>query len=73
MKDLLLFNETFRRTNELTSRAINLAAGQVAVKNPKDKKEKQYIQFDDNSASWDAALDREVMGTLHWNDNNLNM
>ena len=64
MKDLILYNETFRRTNEFTSRAINLAAGQVAVKNPKDKKEKQYIQFEDNSASWDAALDREVMGTL---------
>ena len=64
MKDMLLFNETFRRTNELTSRAINFASGLVAVKNPEAKPEKQYIQFDDNSDTWDEALDREVMGTL---------
>ena len=64
MKDLILYNETFRRTNELTTRAVNYAAGSLAVKNPKDKKEKQYIQFEDNSSTWDEALDREVMGTL---------
>ena len=64
MKDMLLFNETFRRTNELTSRAINFASGLIAVKNPKTKPEKQYVQFDDNSDTWDEALDREVMGTL---------
>ena len=61
MKDMLLFNETFRRTNELTSRAINFASGLIAVKNPKTKAEKQYAMFDD---TWDAALDREVMATL---------
>ncbi len=64
MKDMLLFNETFRRTNELTSRAINFASGLIAVKNPKAKAEKQYAMFDDNSDTWDEALDREVMGTL---------
>ena len=64
MKDMLLFNETFRRTNELTSRAINFASGLIAVKNPKTKAEKQYAMFDDNSDTWDAALDREVMATL---------
>ena len=64
MKDMLLFNETFRRTNELTSRAINFASGLVAVKNPKAKPEKQYVQFDDNSDTWDEALDREVMAAL---------
>ena len=64
MKDMLLFNETFRRTNELTSRAINFASGLIAVKNPEAKAEKQYAMFDDNSDTWDAALDREVMATL---------
>ena len=64
MKDMLLFNETFRRTNELTSRAINFAQGLIAVKNPKAKAEKQYAMFDDNSDTWDAALDREVMAAL---------
>ena len=64
MKDMLLFNETFRRTNELTSRAINFASGLIAVKNPEAKAEKQYAMFDDNSDTWDAALDREVMAAL---------
>ena len=64
MKDMLLFNETFRRTNELTSRAINFAQGLIAVKNPKAKAEKQYAMFDDNSDTWDADLDREVMAAL---------
>ena len=64
MKDLIYFNETFRRTNELTTRAMNYAAGFLAVKNPQAKAEKQYVQFDDNSDSWDGALDREVMATL---------
>ena len=64
MKDMLLFNETFRRTNELTSRAINFASGLIAVKNPEAKAEKQYVMFDDNSDTWDAALDREVMAAL---------
>ena len=64
MKDMLLFNETFRRTNELTSRAINFAQGLIAVKNPEAKAEKQYAMFDDNSDTWDAALDREVMAAL---------
>ena len=64
MKDMLLFNETFRRTNELTSRAINFASGLIAVKNPKAKAEKQYAMFDDNSDTWNAALDREVMAAL---------
>ena len=64
MKDMLLFNETFRRTNELTSRAINFASGLIAVKNPEAKAEKQYVMFDDNSDTWDAAPDREVMAAL---------
>ena len=64
MRDLMYFNETFRRTNELTTRAMNYASGFLAVKNPQAKKEKQYVQFDDNSDSWDGALDREVMATL---------
>jgi len=54
-----LFNETFMRTNELSDRALKAF-----------KKEKQgtakapYVTFDDNSNTWDAALDREVQATL---------
>ena len=54
-----LFNETFMRTNELSDRALKAF-----------KKERQgtakapYVTFDDNSNTWDAALDREVQATL---------
>lgn len=63
MKAWTFFTETFRRTNELTTRAMKVCNG-MAVKNPADKEEKQYQQFDDNSAEWDAATDREVLAAL---------
>ena len=63
-KNVLYFSETFRRTNELTSRALNLANGAVKPANPDAADKKQYVVFDDNSDTWDAALDKEVMATL---------
>ncbi len=55
--------ETFRRTNEFTTRAMRVHSG-LEVKGPADKPKKQYMQFDDNSSEWDYALDREVMIAL---------
>ena len=55
--------ETFRRTNEFTTRAMRAHSG-MPVLGPKDKPKKQYLQFDDNSDEWDYALDREVMIAL---------
>lgn len=57
------FNETFRGTSELVSRAQRVCNG-MDVKGPKDKPEEQYSEFEDNSSSWDEALDKEVLATL---------
>ena len=55
--------ETFGNTNEFCTRAMRLSRG-MEVKGPEDKPKKQYIEFDDNSDSWDEALDREVFAAL---------
>lgn len=62
MKDLLFFNETFRRTNELTTRALDVCMR--LEKEGEKKGEKMLVLSSDNADTWDAALDREVMGTL---------
>ncbi len=54
--------ETFSRTNEFSTRAMQL--NRMEVKGPKDKPKKQYIEFRDNSDEWDEALDREVFAAL---------
>lgn len=58
-----LFTETFYGTNELASRAIKVHNG-MEVKGPKNKPAKQYVEFNDNSDKWDAALDKEVYAVL---------
>ena len=55
--------ETFRRTNEFTTRAMRLGNG-MEVKGPKEKPAKQYVEFEDNSDAWDEALDKEVFAAL---------
>ena len=62
MKDLLFFNETFRRTNELTTRALDVCMR--LEKEGEKKGEKMLVLSSDNADTWDAALDREVMATL---------
>ena len=57
------FYESFIRTNELTTRAMNINSG-MELKGPEDKPKKQYLEFTDNSDTWDAALDREALGAL---------
>ena len=54
--------ETFSRTNEFCTRAMQL--NRMELKGPKDKPKKQYVEFRDNSNEWDEALDREVFAAL---------
>lgn len=63
VRNAVLFTETFSRTNELSSRATKINR-RMEVKGPKGKKSKQYVEFEDNSDKWDAALDKEVYAVL---------
>ena len=63
MRAYTYFNETFRRTNEFTDRAMRIHNG-MPLQGPKDKPNKQYQMFDDNSSEWDYNLDREVLIAL---------
>lgn len=62
-RNFTLFRETFMRTNELASRSQNIHNG-MEVKGAEDKKKKQYVDFDDNSDTWDEATDKEVYAVL---------
>ena len=64
MKDLMFFNETFRRTNELTTRALDVCQRIEKDAETVKKGEKLMVMASDNADTWDAALDREVMATL---------
>ncbi|MBQ1650486.1 MAG: S46 family peptidase [Prevotella sp.] len=59
------FNESFgrRSQNELAIRAMKYYNG-IEVKGPKNKPKKQYVEFADNSDSWDKALDSEALAAL---------
>ena len=59
------FAESFgrRSQNELAIRAMKYYKG-MEVKGPKDKPKKQYVEFADNSDSWDKALDSEALAAL---------
>ncbi|MBR6445170.1 MAG: S46 family peptidase [Prevotella sp.] len=54
--------ESFNRTNEFSTRALQL--NRMELKGPENKPKKQYIEFRDNSDEWDEALDREVFAAL---------
>ncbi len=59
------FNESFgrRSQNELAIRAMKYYNG-IEIKGPKNKPKKQYVEFADNSDSWDKALDSEALAAL---------
>ena len=59
MKALMYFTETFRRTDELSTRAMRTHNGV----NPKGVGKRAFILFDDKD-SWDYDTDREILGTL---------
>lgn len=63
IRALVYWNETFRRTNELATRAMAINNG-MEVKGPKDAPEKQYVEFEDNSGKWNEALDKELFAAL---------
>ena len=48
--------ETFRRTDELSARALRVARGM--------QNGQKHLTFDDNSATFDVATDREILATL---------
>ena len=60
MADYMLWAETFRRTDELSTRAMRAHNGV----SPKRHGKRQYIMMDDNSETFDAATDCEILGTL---------
>ena len=60
MKRYMNFIETFRRTDELSARALRVHNGM----SPKGKGKRQYVEFQDNSDTWDYDTDRETLGTL---------
>ena len=63
VRAMMYFNETFGRNDEMTNRALRVTRG-IQVKGDKDKPKKQYIDFKDNSDTWDLNLDREVLAAL---------
>ena len=64
VRALYYWNETWgRECDELTRRA-RLVHGGIEVKGPKDKKKKQYVEFEDNSKDWNQATDRELLAAL---------
>ena len=63
MRAFYFYNETFRGSCELATRAIQITNGMEA-KGSADKPKKQYHEFKDNSEEWDAALDKDVFAAL---------
>ena len=64
MRALTYFKETFgSRANELTARALKVHNG-MEVKGPKNKKKKQYVEFEDNSDVWEAATEKEMLAVM---------
>ena len=59
-KALMYFTETFRRTDELSTRAMFVHNGAKPVGSGK----RQYITIKDNREKWDYDTDREILGTL---------
>ena len=60
-KEFTVWRETFQRTSEFNTRAIDIANMVAGSKNAKGK---QTYTFSDNSEEWDEALDKDVMATL---------
>ena len=64
MRALYYWSETWgRECDQMTLRARKVHNG-MPVLGPEDKKNKQYIEFKDNSDEWDDATDRELLTAL---------
>ena len=60
METSMLWAETFRRTDELSTRAMRAHNGA----NPQGHGKRQYITMEDNSETFDVATDSEILGAL---------
>ena len=60
MNVLMHWAETFRRTDELSARALRYHNGIT----PHGHGKRMYVTMDDNSETFDVATDREILGTL---------
>ena len=60
MEAYMLWSETFRRTDELSTRALFVHNGA----SPKGTGKRQTITIKDNSETFDMATDCEILGTL---------
>ena len=60
MRAWMLWSETFRRTDELSARALRVHNGAQPVGHGR----RQHIAMKDNSDTWDLDTDRETLGTL---------
>ncbi len=63
LRGLILFTETFR-TDELSRRARQYTSGGMELKGPADNKKKQYVEFLDNTDTYDVAVDKELLTVL---------
>lgn len=68
MRTFTLFAETFTRrsNNELAIRATKYFNG-MPVYGPEKRARRQYVMFDDNSATWDRELDTEALAAMMQN------
>jgi len=60
MQTLMYWGETFRRTDELSARALRVHNGI----SPKGQGKKMYVEFEDNSETFDVATDKEILAVL---------
>lgn len=63
VKAATIFSETFIHKNEIVTRALQWANG-MTVFGPEKKKKKQYVQFNDNTETWDLATEKEILAAL---------
>jgi hypothetical protein len=63
VRAMMFFSETFRGNDEISRRALRVQNG-IRLKGDEKKPKKQYIEFKDNSDTWDLNLDREVLAAL---------
>lgn len=56
--------ESFWRTSELFTRALNMARGALKVYGPANEPKKQYMLYEDNQDEWNPALDQEMAAAM---------
>lgn len=62
-RTMTFFSETMYRGSEVTARALRYALG-MEVKGLQKKKNRQYVEFDDNTDTWDEATEKEILVAL---------